>query len=61
VKVVRKKREIEEASSELMGLANSVRGDPMTGATKSARENNRKKKRIEKLLGIVRDEESNGG
>lgn len=59
VKVVRKEREIEEASSELMGLANSVRGDPMVGANKSAKENSRKKEKVEELLGIVKDKEPN--
>lgn len=54
--LVREKRKVEEASSELIGLANSVRADPMIGAVKSAMANSRKKETIEKLLGIVRDE-----
>lgn len=50
-KIVRKKTEIEEASEELMGLAKSVHG----GMGVSGGENSRKRERVEKLLGIVRD------
>jgi hypothetical protein len=57
LKIVRKKTEIEEASEELMGLAKSVHG----GMEVSGGENSRKRERVEKLLGIVRDKELSGG
>ena len=57
LKIVRKKTEIEEASKELMELAKSVHG----GMEVSRGENSRKRERVEKLLGIVRDKEPNGG
>jgi hypothetical protein len=57
LKIVRKKTEIEEASEELMGLAKSVNG----GMGISGGENSRKRERVERLLGIVRDKEPSGG
>ena len=57
LKIVRKRTEIEEASEELMGLAKSVHG----GMEVSGGENSRKRERVEKLLGIVRDKEPSGG
>jgi len=57
LKIVRKRTEIEEASEELMGLAKSVNG----GMEVSGGENSRKRERVEKLLGIVRDKETSGG
>ena len=57
LKILRKKTEIEEASEELMGLAKSVHG----GMEVSGGENSRKRERVEKLLGIVRDKEPTGG
>jgi len=53
LKIVRKKTEIEEASAELIGLSNSVHGGPAV----SAKENSGKRKRVEKLLGIVSDKD----
>jgi len=54
LKIVRKKTEIEEASAELIALSNSVHsGQP--------RENSEKREMVEKLLGIVRNKEPNGG
>jgi len=48
MRLVRKKTEIEEASAELIGLSNSVHGGPgITGL-----ENDKKRRIIEKLLGI---------
>ena len=53
LKVVRKKADIEEASAVLMALSNSV-------CVGEEKENSKRQKKIQKLLGIVRDEESNG-
>lgn len=57
LKFVGKRTEIEDASEELMGLAKSVHG----GMEVSGGENSRKRERVEKLLGIVRDKEPSGG
>ena len=56
LKIVRKRTGIEEASEELMGLAKSVHG----GMEVSGGKNSRKRERVEKLLGIVRDKEPSG-
>jgi len=50
VKVVRKKKEIEEASAELIALSNSIHG----GAGISGGDNSERRERVEKLLGIAK-------